>query len=189
MLPRWVLPVLLLLTSAAVHHLRGSTKLHITPVSRATIQTPGDLSREATVRTEDHADAYQLFTLQPGCNARCRERVVDALTRRMGCTDVRVLARFNMAQGRCDGSRELTPHQVGERAESGVVGIRRHYDNVVVGDPSDGESVDVEGVDAVPPVATAARQARAGRGDGGLDVASRFVQKIDGLLPWGLDRT
>jgi hypothetical protein len=129
------------------------------------------------VRVAQRVAENQLFELTPNCGDSCALHIKQTLEHHLNCTDVQYLKQLRMMEGSCDGIETLSPTQVGELAESGLDGIKRHFDNEHVSIPT--RESPTEARDAVP----AAQRF----GVNFSNASSRWAQHVS-WTNWGLDR-
>lgn len=128
----------------------------------------------ASIRLEEHANAYEIFRLETWCKTQCQRQFMIALSQKYGCKKIRKLEATGYVEARCDGNPKLTSREVGKLIAKEVHGVSICQSNMELPPVTRGE-------DIVPNSLTK-------RLDPIPIVFRQFVQRIRGELPWGLDR-
>lgn len=154
------------------------TNSRFEPLRKPDTFVPSDVSlSQASIRIDTHAKSYEIFILHRNCTTRSRRRVCRTLQTRFKCSHCVQLPKFGYIQARCDGLKGVSPHQVGEMAVARIRCIKRYVDNMEMPSSSRGEEV----------LRNTLSSRKHKHGTERL-WSARFVQQIQGDLPWGLDR-
>jgi len=146
---------------------------HGREITTKTKSSPGK-----TIRTDEHASAFELFTFEKKCSLVCRKRAMERL--KVYCTNVSLLPQMGILQARCDLFSSITPHEVAQAALHNIAGIRRQIDNLKLPSPSEGESINTSSISTDP--VSHLNNLNNIKG-------SRSMVEMKASMPWGLDST